>query len=287
MKLLIFHRILAWGKNPIIHSFVSFTFIKTVSFILTKVLMHAYFLALAVKSLVFYSTLWNDDIGLDKSGRVEVNHMLSLYYRGIYKSPQTLSFEFVTLVAPLLILCVLFLPTIIYVLILNIRYSQNETKVIEKAVLFVYPICTNMYFFEPKCNSSKISSKMYQTAGRINRKCLKKSTSCPELSANTSIPIHRQESKSISVISWKDTASTLEEPEFSLFHSNVLYMFFFIGTLIMFGLEMALQTARKSNIAPPITKMFLGILFFNLVLWLDFNRNMTMRTLNNETVILR
>ena len=249
--------------------------------------MHAYFLAIAVKSLMFYSTLWDDEIGLDQSGQVEVNNLLSLYYRGIYRSPQTLSFELVTLVAPLLIVFILFLPTIIYVFILTIRYSQNKTKVIEKAVLFVYPICTNMYFMEPKSHSAKMSSKTCQTAGTINRKGLKKSTSSPELAANISIPNHRPKSNSISVISWKDNASILDQPEFSLFHSNVLYMFFFIGTLVMFGLEMAHQTARKSDFAPPITQIFLGILFFNLILWLDFNRNMKMRTSNNDTEILR
>ena len=247
--------------------------------------MHAYFLAIAVKSLMFYSTLRNDEIGLDQSGQEELNSIVSLYYRGMQKSPQTLSFELVTLVAPIFILCILFLPTIAYVFILNIRYSQNRIKVIEKAVLFVFPISTNMYFFEPKCHSPKIA--FWQTSETKNRKLLKKSTSAPELVTSTSTSIHRQKSNSISVISWEDHVNTSEQPEFSLFHSNVLYIFFFIGSLIMFGLEMALQTARDVNTSTPIQKICNGILFLNLMLWLDFNRNMKMRTSNDGAQILR
>ena len=48
------YRILAWGRHPIIDSLHSLTFFKMVLLILTKVLIQAYLLSMAIKSLMFY-----------------------------------------------------------------------------------------------------------------------------------------------------------------------------------------------------------------------------------------
>ena len=45
---------LKWGDSPVIESFFSFKFIKILSFILTKFLVQAYFLSMALKSLMYY-----------------------------------------------------------------------------------------------------------------------------------------------------------------------------------------------------------------------------------------
>ena len=45
---------LKWGDNPVIKSFYSFKFIKILSFILTKFLVQAYFLSLALRSLMYF-----------------------------------------------------------------------------------------------------------------------------------------------------------------------------------------------------------------------------------------
>ena len=45
---------LKWGESPVIETFYSFRFIKILSFILTKFLVQAYFLSMALRSLMFY-----------------------------------------------------------------------------------------------------------------------------------------------------------------------------------------------------------------------------------------
>ena len=63
-----------------------------------------------------------------------------------------------TLVAPLLILLVLFLPTTIYMIVFCVCHAKRRMRVVDHAVLFIFPILTNLCFnfnFETQAESSR------------------------------------------------------------------------------------------------------------------------------------
>ena len=68
------------------------------------------------------------------------------------------------------------------------------------------------------------------------------------------------------------TESLLDEPDFCIFHSNILYMFFLTGTSITMAADVLVQTKVST-----ITYTALAGVAFNLVLWLDFNYTMYKR----------
>ena len=66
----------------------------------------------------------------------------------------------------------------------------------------------------------------------------------------------------------------LDQPNFSLFHSNILYTFFFVSTSLILGADTTLQLVRNGRIAT-VTMYFAAVFLVNLVLWLDFNYSRT------------
>ena len=180
-------------------------------------------------------------------------------------------------VFPLLFLCVLYLPTCITVLVWSIRHSHKEMQISEKAVLFVLPIFTNLYFIKPvkKDNSDPGLGVLEQDV------ILRKSNSLPNLHRKHSLPVLKARSNSLRNLSTSVKESSETQSEFSIFHSNVLYFVFFLGAFIILGSDLTIQLARhyKDTISytdlfikiSNITKIFIGIFFVNLILWLDFN----------------
>ena len=75
----------------------------------------------------------------------------------------------------------------------------------------------------------------------------------------------------------------INNPNFSVFQSNVLYSLFFLGTFIIMGLDIVVQMSRKSYISN-VTIAFMLLLVVNVILWVDFNSNMRVeRTSSSET----
>ena len=63
-----------------------------------------------------------------------------------------------TLVAPLFILLVLFLPTTIYMIVYCVCNAKRDMRVVDHAILFIFPILTNLCFnfnSEPPADSSE------------------------------------------------------------------------------------------------------------------------------------
>ena len=63
-----------------------------------------------------------------------------------------------TLVAPLFILLVLFLPTTIYMIVYCVCNAKKRMRVVDHAILFIFPILTNLCFnfnSEPPADSSE------------------------------------------------------------------------------------------------------------------------------------
>ena len=139
-------KILKWGNNPIITSYVSFSFCKIFLFILTKFLVQSYVLSMSIKSMMFYSALTFDS---EENSDI-FNDLLQYYYRGVYNKPQVLTFDQATLYAPLIILTLLFLPSIICAFVCSIwetgfrSWSRNFVK---NTVLFLFAVMSNMSYF--------------------------------------------------------------------------------------------------------------------------------------------
>ena len=61
-----------------------------------------------------------------------------------------------------------------------------------------------------------------------------------------------------------------DRQNFSLIHSNNLYLLFLLGFLTCFGGDLVMQWARKGKVSEN-TKLFIFIFIVNILLWIDFN----------------
>ena len=85
------------------------------------------------------------------------NEILNVYWRGLCvvedllpgkfcRPPWPLTMTQATLIFPLLQLIALFVPTILYVLVLSIYNAKKGMRVTDHAILFIFPIFTNLYY---------------------------------------------------------------------------------------------------------------------------------------------
>ena len=115
-----------------------------------QVLIQSYCLNMAMKSLMYYVVLIPDETS------PILKNVLNVYWRGLCvedshpgqfcEPPNPLTFTQATLVAPLGILVILFVPTILYVLGLSLCNAKKGMGVIDHAILFIFPIFTNLYY---------------------------------------------------------------------------------------------------------------------------------------------
>ena len=129
-------RILAWGRRAVIQQHYSLGLWKVVLFLVIKIIL------LAIKSLIYYTAFFDsEDSNLYRS-------VINILYRGITAEAQPVTLVFATLILPMTTLAFLFLPSIIYVLITHIKKSKKDLRVIEHAMLIVYPIFTNLLYIK-------------------------------------------------------------------------------------------------------------------------------------------
>ena len=105
---------------------------------------------MAMKSLMYYVVLIPDEAS------PLLRNVLNVYWRGLCvedslpglfcQAPNPLTFTQATLVAPLGILVILFVPTILYVMVLSVCHAKKGMGVIDHAILFIFPIFTNLYY---------------------------------------------------------------------------------------------------------------------------------------------
>ena len=154
-------RILKCGESPVINTFVSFRFLKILLLLVTRFLVQSYVLAMAVKSLMygFVSHYQYFQPGHSSQFYLEIEN---LYYRGICwpniysdkrfcssAGPEILTFRQATLYAPLLLISMVYLPSIIYILIININIfglKKFFEKFFENPLLFIFPLFTSFSF---------------------------------------------------------------------------------------------------------------------------------------------
>ena len=226
---------------------------------------------MSIKSLMYYFVVFDG------------NEVTNLFYRGICvpfdrardwepgkfcKPPEVLTMKQATLFAPLFILSVLYLPTLIYVTVISVINFPKNMKIHDKAILFIFPIFTNLCFIKPADKQININCR--------NMKIRSKSES--DILSSLSKPVQISRSRSLTKIETSKihVRTDILEPNLSLVHSNVLYVLFFIGTVIVLGLDLALQLARNHSISEG-TKPFIAIFALNIALWIDFNIHMAKR----------
>ena len=136
---------------------------------------------MAMKSLMYYVVLAAPQLG----------NVLNVYWRGICvkdflpgqfcQAPNPLTFTQATLVAPLAILVILFVPTILYVLVLSLCHAKKGMAVIDHAILFIFPIFTNLYYnFQ-----SEVLVKTSPKVAALEWRAQARSHSTPNISAVT------------------------------------------------------------------------------------------------------
>ena len=231
--------------------------------------------------------------------------VIDILYRGITAEAQPVTLVFATLILPMTTLATLFLPSIIYVLILHIKKSKKALTIVEHAMLIVYPIFTNLFYIKshetqaiieqislrkrpesaPGLNSylepptltyTPLTPSTLYTPSTPSTPFRLSTVSTPSSPSRTSTPFAspklKPRSKSLPTMSIND--KVLDQPNFSLFHSNILYTFFFVSTSLILGADTTLQFIRNGRIAT-VTMYFAAVFLVNLVLWLDFNYSRT------------
>ena len=73
---------------------------------------------------------------------------------------------------------------------------------------------------------------------------------------------------------------------FSVSHSNVLYTIFFLGSILIICMDIIFQLVRKSYVSQ-ITFFYLGLMIFNLCIWLDFVYGILRRKRTSENSLER
>ena len=99
------------------------------------------------------------------------------------------------------------------------------------------------------------------------RPIIRRIHSSPQLQLNDRIEILGQNSK---VKDKRLKSQKSDQPNFSLFHSNVLYLLFILGFFTCFGGDILIQWAKNGYVTEN-TKVFIFIFIINIFLWIDFN----------------
>ena len=82
--------------------------------------------------------------------------------------------------------------------------------------------------------------------------------------------LHSKKKKSEDV---KQTPNQPNQPNFSLSQSNLLYLFFFLGAVTYLLGDFWFSTTRNGFSFSQFPKVYSILLLVNLILWIDFNRN--------------
>ena len=143
------------------------------------------------------------------------------YANPICQEAEVLTFTEATVVAPLILITFLYLPTILYVTKISIRFygwKNWMTNVLNDPVYFIFPILTSMSFYgKPKSseNDEKERSEVV-----INDETLE------------------------DVEKTENICEPLRQMNFSVRQSNILYMLFIMGFLLCIGADVLHQFTR-------------------------------------------
>ena len=225
--------------------------------------------------------------------------------------------------APIISFSFIYLPSIFYVLVININIfglKKFSAKFFESPLLFIFPLFTSFSFHKtieetveempeiknkqransmPIINSTRRSREgvsktniRFEDETKISNICagslasnsilshrrnkkrgmIEMSTLRPKMKKISSLPELKmpqsQEKTGRKKTSTKSIKS--EQPIFSRFHSNILYILFLFGYFTCIGGDLIMQWAKNRSISKN-TKIFVSIFIINIFLWIDFN----------------
>ena len=143
---------------------------------------YTYCLNMAMKSLMYYVVL------IPAETKPTFRNILNVFWRGLCvehsdpgqfcRPPDPVTMTQAALLVPLFILFILFVPTILYVIVLSVCSAKKGMRVIDHAILFIFPIFTNLYFnFKSDIRADKTPRSM-----ALERQARPRSHSTPNLS---------------------------------------------------------------------------------------------------------
>ena len=248
----------------------------------------------------------------DEHNSEEFTEIFQKYHRGLNNGPEGYSFNESTFLASVASMALLYGPIFIIVIIFSFRFfgcKDVYENLIENSVLFVFPLFTNLSFYnKTKINGSidaalepqtrmlnfeflddRVSVRRTQSVPNLNQDCNCVSDSrrfrsslslTPEITMLSQPTLHSLW-KRPKLSKHKKPDQNKRIPSFSLVQSNILYFFFLSSNLILLGADVALQIIiNRTKICEEndpecknisyITKTIFGVIVFNLLLWIDF-----------------
>ena len=208
-----------------------------------------------MKSLMYY-------VVLIAEASPDLVDILNIFWRGICvessapgefcRPPNPLTLTQATLVVPVLILVLLYVPNMLYVLVLNFCKATKGMRMIDHAILFIFPIFTNMYFnftsdrlqerrLQKRVRGRSQSSPNISTSASSYRRkrsvfftlCIKVKCKRTKVSPNEMLvrcaSIANMVTAEEGATKLRREPAEKQQPEFSLFHSNIIYALSFTG----------------------------------------------------------
>ena len=270
------------GENRLLTNIFSLTFVKIITMTATKFLIQSYIVSIAIKSLMYKFVSKFQYFPPNTEDNELFRDLEEHYYRGLTNVREVLTFTEATLIIPLVMIAILYLPSIFYIAYASLKFYGKEkwsTSILADPVHFIFPIFTCMSFYHRNDNimrkkevqlgenvESVVSSEdkkeaqdddlvnlqndptgenSKQVSPRMNN-IIVKDVDAEAQNVDQNSQIIRTEE---GVESGKVSDSQIEENSappriFSVRQSNVLYFLFFIGAAFCIGGDILMQYQR-------------------------------------------
>mgnify|MGYP001251019929 CR=1 FL=1 len=200
----------------------------------------------------------------------------------IFQEGNPITFTQATVYAPLILILILYLPTIIYIVFVSIRFYGLQrwiNEIMSHPVYFIFPILTSLSFYE-KAQIDEIETHDAQIAESSNYKIT-------DVDGTETVETTTEKTDEITVAAVNisnDVLPVVEtEKTFSVRQSNILYLLFCLSSsLCIFG-DLWHQWIRGKNShnlkwlrissgssLSPYTSAASLTFGANLILWVDF-----------------
>ena len=283
-----FARILTFGGQPMVTSLLSANFLKIVLFLLTKFLVLAYLLSMSIRSMMMYYVLGSEN--------ELFTSILEYNYRGLCRNQgdkkqieeyfcrrgANLSFNTATIYIPIIGLCLLYLPSLMYIAVIIIKKKNRKMLNFYCGFIFViFSIVTNVSVFGEnflkeygnntikRHPSSRKSSLLRRFS--LNLKSITPGPGSKEKTTRShSMPTLVHPSSPLDEV--QDHPDQNETGNIcSLYQSNVLYSLFMVSAIVYLFVDILLQYLRqRSGGIASITLAVLSCLIINKALWVNF-----------------
>ena len=246
------------GRNRLFSNIFSVTFLKTIVMTATKFVIQSYIISIAIKSLMYKFVSKFQHFAPHTEDNQMFRELEEYYYRGLcltdWEKPKNfcsfqdvLTFTEATLIIPLFMLVILYLPSILYICIISFKFYRGERwsrEVLADPILFIFPLFTCISFYHKKTKiTEEKENETHDT--RINSEKDEEDTSESRNTQNQfPIEVEMKNEKSVAEDCNQLKEHNERSKEFSVQQSNVLYFLFFIGAAICIGGDISMQYLR-------------------------------------------